>query len=104
MAGEGEQKLLPPVLVLAGATSASSVEKFWGKMGRGHWTAAERLPAFCRGRREQQRPGGGLLTAAVLRVEVLVDGVEGEVLLAAMLPGPQNVPNTLVQEGVLALA
>lgn len=43
------------------------------------------------------------LTAAVLRVEVLVDGVQKVLLLAAMLPGSQDVPNTLVQEGVLAL-
>lgn len=44
-----------------------------------------------------------VLTAAVLRVEVLVDGVQRILLLAAMLPGSQDVPDTLVQEGVLAL-
>lgn len=44
-----------------------------------------------------------VLTAAVLGVEVLVDGVQRVLLLAAMLPGSQNVPDTLVQEGVLAL-
>lgn len=44
-----------------------------------------------------------MLTAAVLRVEVLVDGVEKVLLLTAMLPGSQDVPDTLVQEAVLAL-
>lgn len=44
-----------------------------------------------------------VLTAAVLRIEVLIDGVQKVLLLAAMLPGSQDVPNTLVQEGVLAL-
>lgn len=43
------------------------------------------------------------LTAAQLRVEVLVDGVERILLLAAMLPGSEDVPHTLVKEGVLAL-
>lgn len=49
------------------------------------------------------RDGRGHLTSAVLGVEVLVDGVEGVLLLSAVLPGPQDVPDTLVQEGVLAL-
>lgn len=44
-----------------------------------------------------------VLTAAVLRVEVLIDGVQRILLLAAMFPGLHNVPDTLVQEGVLAL-
>lgn len=45
----------------------------------------------------------GPLTSAKLGVEVLVDGVEGVLLLAAVFPGPQDIPDTLVQEGVLAL-
>lgn len=40
---------------------------------------------------------------AVLRVEVLVDGVERVLLFTVMFPGSQDVPNTLVQEGVLRL-
>ena len=43
------------------------------------------------------------LTAAVLGVEVFVDGVERVLLFAAMFPGSQDVPYTLVQEGILAL-
>lgn len=34
--------------------------------------------------------------AAVLRVEVLVDGVKRILLLAAMLPGSQDVTHTLM--------
>lgn len=49
-------------------------------------------------------PGSGSgLTAAVFWVEVLVDGVERVLLLAAVLPGSQHVPHTLMQEGVLTL-
>lgn len=44
-----------------------------------------------------------VLTAAGLRVEVLIDGEQRILLLAAMFPGSQDVPHTLVQEGVLAL-
>lgn len=40
---------------------------------------------------------------AELRVEVLVDGVQRILLLAAMLSGSEDVPHTLVEEGVLAL-
>lgn len=40
---------------------------------------------------------------AVLRIEVLVDGVERVLLFTAMFPGSQDIPNTLVQEGVLTL-
>lgn len=43
------------------------------------------------------------LTSAVLGVKVLVDGVERVLLFTAMFLGPQDVPDTLVQEGVLAL-
>lgn len=43
------------------------------------------------------------LTAAVLGVKVLVDGVERVLLLAAMFPGSQDVTHTLVQEGILTL-
>lgn len=43
------------------------------------------------------------LTAAVLGVKVLVDGVERVLLLAAMFPRSQDVTYTLVQEGVLTL-
>lgn len=43
------------------------------------------------------------LTATVLRVEVFVDGVERILLFAAMFSGSQDVPYTLVQEGILAL-
>lgn len=42
--------------------------------------------------------------SAVLRVEVFIDGVERILLLAAMFPGSQDVPNTLVQEGILTLS
>lgn len=49
-------------------------------------------------------PGSGSgLTAAVFWVEVLVDGVERVLLLAAVLPCSQHVPHTLMQEGVLTL-
>lgn len=43
------------------------------------------------------------VTSAVLRVEVFVDGVERVLLFAAMLSGSQDIPNTLIQEGILAL-
>lgn len=43
------------------------------------------------------------LASAVLGVEVLVDGVERVLLLAAMLSGSQDVPDALMQEGKLAL-
>lgn len=42
--------------------------------------------------------------SAVLRVEVFVDGVERVLLFAAMLSGSQDIPNTLIQEGILALS
>lgn len=45
----------------------------------------------------------GRLTAAVLRVEVFIDGVQRVLLLAAIFAGPQDVSNTLVQEGILTL-
>lgn len=43
------------------------------------------------------------LTAAVLGVKVFVDGVQRILLFTAMFPGSQDVPYTLVQEGILAL-
>ena len=43
------------------------------------------------------------LTAAVLRVEVFIDGVQRILLFAAMFPGSQDVPHALMQEGILAL-
>lgn len=41
--------------------------------------------------------------AAVLRVEVFIDGVQRILLFAAMFPGSQDVPHALMQEGILAL-
>lgn len=43
------------------------------------------------------------LTVAELRVEVLIDGVQRVLLLAAMFSGSEDVPHTLVKEGILAL-
>lgn len=43
------------------------------------------------------------LTAAVLGVKVFIDGVQRILLFAAVFPGSQDVPNTLVQESILAL-
>lgn len=43
------------------------------------------------------------LTAAVLGVKVFVDGVQRILLFTALFPGSQDVPYTLVEEGILAL-
>ena len=43
------------------------------------------------------------LTAAVLGVKVFIDGVQRILLFAAVFPGSQDIPDTLVQESILAL-
>lgn len=56
-----------------------------------------------RGGGRRWRGGRGSLTSLGREAHVLVDGTEEVLLLAAQLPGSQDVPDTLVQVGVLAL-
>lgn len=52
---------------------------------------------------ESNRAADSSLTSLSVVVHIFIDGVEEVLLLAAELPGPQNVSDTLMQVQVLTL-